>query len=97
MNTSAHSAVDTLHAALPSEELEMSQIQSVKSVYVYEAPVRFWHWVNALAITVLLFFLALANGLAKTVEGSGADDGGFSRLQRKRQDLQRRRGGAAVV
>lgn len=28
----------------------------------------------ALAIAVLLFFLALANGLAKTVEGSGADD-----------------------
>ncbi|MEX0644479.1 MAG: ABC transporter permease [Parvularculaceae bacterium] len=28
----------------------------------------------ALAITVLLFFLALSNGLSKTVEGSGADD-----------------------
>lgn len=28
----------------------------------------------ALAITVLLFFLALSNGLKKTVEGSGADD-----------------------
>ena len=28
----------------------------------------------ALAITVLMFFLALSNGLAKTVEGSGADD-----------------------
>jgi Ni/Fe-hydrogenase 1 B-type cytochrome subunit len=26
---------------------------SVRSVYVYEAPVRVWHWVNALAITVL--------------------------------------------
>jgi Ni/Fe-hydrogenase 1 B-type cytochrome subunit len=26
---------------------------SIKSVYVYEAPVRLWHWVNALAITVL--------------------------------------------
>ena len=26
---------------------------SVHSVYVYEAPVRAWHWVNALAITVL--------------------------------------------
>ena len=25
----------------------------VHSVYVYEAPVRVWHWVNALAITVL--------------------------------------------
>ena len=23
------------------------------AVYVYEAPVRIWHWVNALAITVL--------------------------------------------
>ena len=23
------------------------------SVYVYEAPVRLWHWVNALSITVL--------------------------------------------
>ncbi len=28
----------------------------------------------ALAITVLLFFLALSNGLARTVKGSGADD-----------------------
>ncbi len=25
----------------------------VRSVYVYQAPVRLWHWVNALAITVL--------------------------------------------
>lgn len=27
--------------------------RSIKSVYVYEAPVRVWHWVNALAIVVL--------------------------------------------
>ena len=27
--------------------------QTVHSVYVYEAPVRLWHWVNALAVTVL--------------------------------------------
>jgi Ni/Fe-hydrogenase 1 B-type cytochrome subunit len=27
--------------------------RSIKSVYVYEAPVRIWHWINALAITVL--------------------------------------------
>ncbi|NRT58559.1 Ni/Fe-hydrogenase, b-type cytochrome subunit [Sphaerotilus uruguayifluvii] len=27
--------------------------RSIKSVYVYEAPVRVWHWINALAITVL--------------------------------------------
>jgi Ni/Fe-hydrogenase 1 B-type cytochrome subunit len=27
--------------------------RAVKAVYVYEAPVRLWHWINALAITVL--------------------------------------------
>ncbi len=26
----------------------------VKAIYVYEAPLRLWHWVNALAITVLM-------------------------------------------
>lgn len=54
MNTSHASPVaDDVHAALPSEEAEFSRSKSVKSVYVYEAPVRLWHWVNALAITVL--------------------------------------------
>ena len=43
MNTSAHAAVEELHAALPSEEQEMAHSQSIKSMYVYEAPVRFWH------------------------------------------------------
>jgi len=32
----------------------------------------------ALAITVLLFFLALANGLSQTIRGSGADDVAFA-------------------
>ena len=32
---------------------EFARAGSIKSVYVYEAPVRIWHWVNALAITVL--------------------------------------------
>ncbi|MEJ8815648.1 Ni/Fe-hydrogenase, b-type cytochrome subunit [Variovorax ureilyticus] len=31
----------------------MSSAQSIKSVYVFEAPVRIWHWVNAAAILVL--------------------------------------------
>jgi len=52
-SSSATPAVEELHAALPSEEQEMSHSQSIKSVYVYEAPVRLWHWVNALSITVL--------------------------------------------
>jgi Ni/Fe-hydrogenase 1 B-type cytochrome subunit len=42
------------HAApRPGDDEEVSQGQSIKSVYVYEAPVRLWHWINALAITVL--------------------------------------------
>ncbi len=36
-----------------ADALEVVQAASIKSVYVYEAPVRLWHWVNALAITVL--------------------------------------------
>lgn len=31
----------------------VAEARSIKSVYVYEAPVRLWHWINAAAITVL--------------------------------------------
>jgi Ni/Fe-hydrogenase 1 B-type cytochrome subunit len=32
---------------------ELAHAGSIRSVYVYEAPVRLWHWINALALTVL--------------------------------------------
>ncbi|MEW5965810.1 MAG: Ni/Fe-hydrogenase, b-type cytochrome subunit [Pseudomonadota bacterium] len=35
------------------DERAVSHGQNSKSVYVYEAPVRLWHWINAAAITVL--------------------------------------------
>jgi Ni/Fe-hydrogenase 1 B-type cytochrome subunit len=35
------------------EEAEVSRAASLKSIYVFEAPVRLWHWINALAIMVL--------------------------------------------
>ncbi len=31
-----------------------SQTESLRSVYVYEAPVRIWHWINVLAMIVLM-------------------------------------------
>lgn len=34
-------------------EAELASAQRQSSVYVYEAPVRIWHWVNAAAILVL--------------------------------------------
>ena len=33
---------------------DLESIRRRTSVYVYEAPVRVWHWLNALAITVLI-------------------------------------------
>ena len=35
------------------DDSAVSRGQSTRSVYVYEVPVRLWHWVNAAAITVL--------------------------------------------
>jgi Ni/Fe-hydrogenase 1 B-type cytochrome subunit len=35
------------------DEAAVRSASRVSSVYVYEAPVRLWHWVNALAIVVL--------------------------------------------
>ena len=42
------------------DESAVSHGQSTKSVYVYEAPVRIWHWVNVAAITVLCLVSAVA-------------------------------------
>src|SRR5690349_11183367 len=39
--------------ARSADDSSVAHGQSIKSVYVYEAPVRIWHWINALAITVL--------------------------------------------
>jgi Ni/Fe-hydrogenase 1 B-type cytochrome subunit len=36
-----------------TDETAVARASTIKSVYVYEAPVRLWHWVNALAILVL--------------------------------------------
>ncbi|MDD0839096.1 Ni/Fe-hydrogenase, b-type cytochrome subunit [Curvibacter sp. HBC61] len=41
------------HATVDQDALELQRGQTIKSVYVYEVPVRLWHWINALAITIL--------------------------------------------
>lgn len=45
----------TLADATGVDENAVASAAAVKSVYVYEAPVRLWHWVNAAAIVVLAF------------------------------------------
>ncbi|MFT3957458.1 MAG: Ni/Fe-hydrogenase, b-type cytochrome subunit [Piscinibacter sp.] len=39
--------------ATGTDERAVAKATSIKSVYVYEAPVRLWHWINALSIVVL--------------------------------------------
>jgi len=42
-----------LSAATGVDPKAIAQGHAIRSVYVYEAPVRLWHWINALCITVL--------------------------------------------
>ena len=39
--------------ALDASTEDLSSVSRQTSIYVYEAPVRIWHWINALAIVVL--------------------------------------------
>lgn len=47
------SVPSTAATAGGTDERAVAAAPSIKSVYVYEAPVRLWHWINALCITVL--------------------------------------------
>jgi Ni/Fe-hydrogenase 1 B-type cytochrome subunit len=40
-------------AATGVDDTAVARAPALKAIYVYEAPVRLWHWINALAITVL--------------------------------------------
>lgn len=73
MNTiNATPVADDFQAALPSEAEELSKSSSIKSVYVYEAPVRVWHWVNATAITVLCITGYLIGSPLPTMPGEAS-------------------------
>ena len=47
------SSVAAATARDSADDADVAQGRSLKSVYVYEAPVRLWHWINAAAIVVL--------------------------------------------
>jgi Ni/Fe-hydrogenase 1 B-type cytochrome subunit len=47
---------------------------SLKPVYVYEAPVRLWHWINVLAITVLAVTGYLIGSPMATQAGEASDN-----------------------
>jgi len=47
--------------------------QNQPAVYVYEAPLRLWHWINALAITVLCVSGYLIGSPLPTLSGEASD------------------------
>ena len=55
------------------DETAVAAAPAVKSVYVYEAPVRLWHWVNALAITVLAITGYFIGQPLPTMPGEASD------------------------
>ena len=56
------------------DDSAVAHAASIKSIYVYEAPVRVWHWVNALAITVLAASGYLIGSPPWTVAGEASNN-----------------------
>ena len=61
------------HSFAEVEKSDVAHASSVKSVYVYEAPVRAWHWINALSIVVLAISGYLIGSPLPTVAGEASD------------------------
>lgn len=69
MNSPSHKLAD----ATGIDHDAVAHGQSIQSVYVYEAPVRLWHWVNALAITVLAVTGYFIGAPLPTMPGEASD------------------------
>ncbi len=55
-------------------ERHLSDARTLKAVYVYEAPLRLWHWINALCITVLVATGLLIAYPLPSVPGEASDN-----------------------
>lgn len=55
--------------------------QTQEAVYVYEAPVRIWHWINALAIVVLCISGYFIGSPPPSVGGEAYDHYGFGYIR----------------
>jgi Ni/Fe-hydrogenase 1 B-type cytochrome subunit len=68
------SSPSTATSATGTDEGAVITSRSIKSIYVYEAPVRLWHWVNALAITVLCVTGYFIGSPPPTMPGEASDN-----------------------
>jgi Ni/Fe-hydrogenase 1 B-type cytochrome subunit len=63
------------------DERAVAQAPALKAIYVYEAPVRLWHWVNAAAIAVLAVTGYLIGSPPPSVPGEASDNFLFGYLR----------------
>jgi Ni/Fe-hydrogenase 1 B-type cytochrome subunit len=74
MTPAATHAPDSPAPAISADDAgELQRARSLRSIYVYEAPVRLWHWVNALAITVLAVSGYFIGQPLPTLSGEASD------------------------
>jgi Ni/Fe-hydrogenase 1 B-type cytochrome subunit len=66
-------SVDKVAAATGTDPGAIAHGATIKSVYVYEAPVRLWHWINALSITVLAVTGYFIGAPLPTMPGEASD------------------------
>jgi len=67
------SQLKVLADPVAEDDKEVMRGELIKSVYVYEAPVRAWHWINALAITVLAVTGYFIGSPLPTMPGEASD------------------------
>lgn len=68
MSITSHSLADVTGV----DDQAVAAAGSLKAVYVYQAPVRIWHWINALAIVVLAVTGYLIGKPLPTVSGEAS-------------------------
>lgn len=74
MTPAATHAPDSPAPAISADDAgELQRARSLRSIYVYEAPVRLWHWINALAITVLAVSGYFIGQPLPTLSGEASD------------------------
>ena len=70
-SSNPHASIGSAGAGTDDQEIAAAKV--IKSAYIYEAPVRIWHWVNALAITVLAVTGYLIGSPLPTVGGEASE------------------------
>jgi Ni/Fe-hydrogenase 1 B-type cytochrome subunit len=63
-----------LSSATGVDDAAVSHAPALKSMYIYEAPVRLWHWVNALTIVVLAVSGYLIGSPPPSLPGEASDN-----------------------